>query len=180
MFTSMILLTSCSVMSVEECKTANWRDIGYTNGTNGYDKKKLSEYESACKEGNIKPDQASYETGYRDGLKQYCTAQNIFDKGLIGKGNYRVCPVEKQTELKPYYDISHEYYRAKTAKDNLIRDIDDYEKKLKAKDLKKDKADEYKRNLSDLESKRSRVNREFYDAEDSMERFKRAKKLNAW
>ena len=48
-----IILSSCSVMSVEECKTADWKEVGYKDGSNGLSKQRFSEYISACKEGRI-------------------------------------------------------------------------------------------------------------------------------
>lgn len=172
-----IILSSCSVMSVEECKTADWKEVGYKDGSNGLSKQRFSEYISACKEGHVKPNQITYDIGYHEGLKTYCTPQNIFNKSLEGKGGYRSCPAEKQVILREYYDVGNHYYKAKTARTNLLRDISNHEEQLKLKDLKKDKKEKYKKELDDLESNRSRINREFYDAEDKMERFKRTKNL---
>lgn len=177
---SIVLLSSCAVMNTDECKIANWHDVGLKDASNGDDRLKLSKYIKACSKANVSPNQSEYNQGYQEGLKIYCTPQNMFDQGLYGGTDYSICPAIEHSNLKPYYDVSYDYYRASEERKKLLNDINRYESLLKNKDLKNDLKESYKQSLSSLELKRSRVMNSFYDAEDRMERFKRAKNLNAW
>lgn len=180
LFSFILLLSGCSAMSIEECKVAHWEDVGYNDASRGYDKLRFARYTKACAKGNIIPNQSRYDTGYDAGLKLYCTPQNIFDRGLYGSGNYTICPADEHSYLKPYSDVSYAYYKANDEKKSLIKEIDRYEKLLENKDIKEDLKKSYKSSLSSLENKRGRIMRNFYDAEDRMERFKRAKNLDSW
>lgn len=180
LFSLIILLSGCSAMSVEECKIAQWEDVGYNDASQGYDKLRFASYTKACAKGNVTPNQTRYNTGYSAGLKLYCTPQNIFDLGLSGSANYMICPTSELAYLKPYYDVSNSYYEANREKEGLQKEIERYEKLLENKDLKEDVKKSYKNSLNNLEFKRSRIMRNYYDAEDTVERFKRAKNLNSW
>lgn len=178
LFSLIVLISGCSTMSIEECKIAQWENIGQKDASEGYDRLRFAKYMKACDKAHITPDQARYNKGYDEGLKLYCTPQNIFDLGLSGLGDYSICPINEQQNLKIFSDVSSAYYDASQNKKNLNRDIDNYENLLRNKDLKEDIKTSYKRSLSNLEMKRLQIMREFYDAEDNLERFRRANNLN--
>lgn len=80
-------------MSVEQCKTANWFNVGEKDGSAGRESR-LDQYYSSCQKANITPNQNLYEKGYQKGLNFYCRPETIFDEALAGRGDYRVCPIE--------------------------------------------------------------------------------------
>ena len=43
------VLSGCAVMSEEECRTTNWYDKGYSDGTQGVGSGMLAEYVDACR-----------------------------------------------------------------------------------------------------------------------------------
>ena len=75
-----ILISSCATMTPKECKNANWKDIGYKDGSQG-EPVRLSKHTNACKKINIKPNKKRYMSGYRKGEKIYCTYDNGFKNG---------------------------------------------------------------------------------------------------
>jgi hypothetical protein len=173
-------LTACASMSVDECKVANWHEVGFNDASKGYDKHRFEKHSKACQKAGITPNFDTYTKGYEDGLRIYCTPQNIFELGLDGRGDYKICPSSEHSLLKPYHDVSNSYYQAKKDRKQLLDDIQRYQLLLNGKDLKKETKESYQRSLSLLENKRFRITQDFYDAEDKMERFRRAKNLNAW
>ncbi len=179
LFGLFFLISGCSTMSAEECKVAQWEYVGQKDASEGYDRLRFAKYTKACNKAHVIPNQELYNKGYDAGLKLYCTPQNIFDLGLSGGGDYSICPIEIQSQLRPYADVSNSYHSAKEAKNKVIKDISYYENLLKGKDLKEDVKESYKRSLNNLENQRMRITRDFYNAEDTMERFRRANNLKA-
>ena len=76
-----ITLTGCASMSVDECKTADWRMIGYEDGITGRSALQLKEHRKACAEHGIAPNLDVYLTGHEQGLMVYCRPVKAFDLG---------------------------------------------------------------------------------------------------
>ncbi|MGL5145257.1 MAG: DUF2799 domain-containing protein [Acinetobacter junii] len=165
------LLSGCAAMSVEQCKTANWFNVGEKDGSAGRESR-LDQYYSSCQKANITPNQNLYEKGYQKGLNFYCRPETIFDEALAGRGDYRVCPIEKRDSLRTYYQVAHEYYQANSEFERSQTDISYYLKELERKDLSVKDRDDYKKRLYDLRLNSSRVQYRYQDAVRNLERFK--------
>ena len=91
-FSSITLLVSaCSTMNKNECLTADWRTIGYSDGARGYKAGRIGDHRSACAEYGVRPDLNAYNTGREQGLSQYCTPTTGYNKGLSGYRYNGVC-----------------------------------------------------------------------------------------
>lgn len=166
-----ILLTGCAAMSVEQCKTANWLSVGEQDGSAGHETR-LDQYYSSCQKANIVPNQRLYEKGYQQGLGYYCQPENIFDEALEGRGNFRVCPLEKRQALRPYYQVANAYYLADSEFSRSQNEINRYLKQLERTDLSSKVRDHYKQHLYNLRIHSSSVQLRYHNAVHNMERFK--------
>jgi len=91
--TCVVILSSCASLSPEQCKNADWRQIGYTDGANGEPAGRLQEHASACAKAGIKPDLDAYLSGRMEGLLSYCQPENGFEVGRRGRpDNVGDCP----------------------------------------------------------------------------------------
>lgn len=91
--TCVFILSSCASLSPEQCKNADWRQIGYTDGANGEPAGRLQEHASACAKADIKPDLEAYLSGRMEGLLSYCQPENGFEVGRRGRpDNVGDCP----------------------------------------------------------------------------------------
>lgn len=91
--TCVVILSSCASLSPEQCKNADWRQIGYTDGANGEPAGRLQEHASACAKADIKPDLDAYLSGRMEGLLSYCQPENGFEVGRRGRpDNVGDCP----------------------------------------------------------------------------------------
>ncbi len=87
------ILSSCASLSPEQCKNADWRQIGYTDGANGEPAGRLQQHASACAKANVKPDLEAYLSGRMEGLLSYCQPENGFEVGRRGRpDNVGDCP----------------------------------------------------------------------------------------
>jgi hypothetical protein len=147
-----ILLSGCAAMSVEQCKTANWFNVGEKDGAAGRESR-LDKYYSSCQKANIVPNQKLYEQGYQKGLGYYCRPETIFNEALEGRGDFRICPLDKRESLRIYYQVANGYYQANAEFDRSQNDINYYLKELERKDLSVKDRDDYRKRLYDLRIK---------------------------
>ncbi|RZF49691.1 DUF2799 domain-containing protein [Acinetobacter halotolerans] len=166
-----VLLSGCAAMSVEQCKTANWFNVGEKDGSAGHESR-LDKYYSSCQKANVVPNQSLYEKGYQKGLGYYCRPESIFNEALDGRGDFRVCPLEKRESLRSYYQIANEYYQANSEFDRSQNDLSYYLKELERKDLTSKQRDDYKKRLYDVRLNSRNVQSRYHDAVRNLERFK--------
>lgn len=87
------ILSSCASLSPEQCRNADWRQIGFTDGANGEPASRLQSHASACSKADIKPDLDAYLSGRMEGLLSYCQPENGFQVGQRGRPeNVGDCP----------------------------------------------------------------------------------------
>ena len=118
------------------------------------------------------PNQKLYEQGYQKGLGYYCRPETIFNEALEGRGDFRICPLDKRESLRIYYQVANDYYQANSEFDRSQNDINYYLKELERKDLSVKDHDDYRKRLYDLRINSSRVQSRYQDAVRNLERFK--------
>lgn len=86
-----LFVSSCSTLNKDECKTANWKTIGYEDGAKGYPVSRIGQHRSACAEYSISPNLNKYTEGRKKGLNHYCIPSTGYQKGLYGYNYNGVC-----------------------------------------------------------------------------------------
>lgn len=86
-----LLIPACSTLNKDECKTANWKTIGYEDGTKGYPASRIGQHRSACAKYSIQPDLNAYTEGRKKGLNHYCVPSTGYKKGLYGYNYNGLC-----------------------------------------------------------------------------------------
>ncbi len=140
------LLGGCASMSADECRTADWRTVGYEDGLKG-SPGRLGDHRKACAKAGVTPDLDAYETGRADGLRQFCVPAKGYTLGSNGYSYKGVCPAD----LEPYFveavDEGRVMYRFKKAVSDLQsringieRDLDDDEDEIR--DLERELVDD--------------------------------------
>jgi len=92
-------VSGCSTLSKGECLSANWKNIGYGDGAQGYLAARISQHRSACAEYNVTPDLNAYTAGRNEGLAQYCTPANGYNTGFAGTSYNGVCSNHNEKEF---------------------------------------------------------------------------------
>lgn len=85
-----VLLTSCATLEPEECKTADWMKLGYSDAMNG-SSVMLGDYGKDCAKAGVTPDQNAYMNGYNSGAKAFCTYDKGVEVGEKGKSVSGLC-----------------------------------------------------------------------------------------
>jgi hypothetical protein len=109
--TLLLLATACSSsMSKEECRTVDWRTVGYEDGVAGRAGDRIGEHRRACAEYGVRPDLAAYQAGRTQGLREYCQPHNGYRYGAEGRAYFGACPADLAPAFVEAYDAGHELY----------------------------------------------------------------------
>lgn len=92
-------LLGCASLTEEECRTGDWRAIGFADGVEGRGPDFLRNHASACAGTEIAPDEVDWDAGRREGLKVYCTPLRAYIDGRDGKITKSICPASLQSRL---------------------------------------------------------------------------------
>lgn len=123
---AVLLLAGCATLSPEECKQADWYQIGMTDAQQGYAKVRMDEHRKACAKVQITPDLARYQRGHEKGQKTYCTTQNGFAEGAKGASYQGACEGYLAEDFLRGYHDGQELYQARSRLEQINRDIDRY------------------------------------------------------
>ena len=104
-----LLASACSTkMTKDECRTVDWRTVGYEDGVAGRSGDRIGEHRRACAEHGVTPDLNAYLAGRDAGLREYCQPHNGYRAGVNGNTYYDTCPAdlaaafEAGQERRPY------------------------------------------------------------------------------
>jgi Protein of unknown function (DUF2799) len=121
---ALLLLAGCaSKMSKDECRTVDWRTVGYEDGVAGQPGDRIGEHRRACAEHGVTPDLDAYLAGRTAGLREYCQPHNAYRAGANGYTYFDTCPADLAPAFVKAYDEGRALYvreRKVTETDELI------------------------------------------------------------
>ena len=97
-------------MTKQECRTVDWRTIGYEDGVAGQPGDRIGAHRRACADYGIAPDLTAYRAGRADGLREFCQPHNGYNRGADGTEYYGDCPAELAAGFEKGYDAGRELY----------------------------------------------------------------------
>lgn len=105
------LLSSCATFVEQECRTADWYEVGKFDASVGRGSDVMAEHAQRCAGYSVIPDTEAYERGYSAGLKTYCTDQVARSHGAAGTEYHStLCGETKAAELdNTYYGALRQY-----------------------------------------------------------------------
>ena len=105
----MLALSGCASLSEDECLSADWRTIGFTDGAQGRTVGHVDRHREACAGVGVAPDLDAWLAGRQQGLRQYCTPQNAYRLGRSGRALSPVC--SNPDTLRPAHARGQRFYR---------------------------------------------------------------------
>ena len=111
-------LAGCAGMSEQACVSADWRTIGFTDGSLGRSVSTIGTYSQQCGEHGVTPDLNAYRAGHTEGVQTYCRASNGFEIGHSGASYQGVCPANLERDFLPEYNAGHHLYELESALHN--------------------------------------------------------------
>lgn len=126
-----VVFTACSTMNKNECLTADWKTIGYGDGTNGYKASRISQHRSACAEHGVAPNLNAYNAGREQGLSQYCIPSRGYYKGLSGSRYNGVCRNHQEAAYLDAFNYGTAVYKEVRILDNMKREYSNEEHRIR-------------------------------------------------
>ncbi|MCK9510172.1 MAG: DUF2799 domain-containing protein [Pigmentiphaga sp.] len=158
------VLAGCATMSAEECRTADWYEIGMRDGQNGKSRSYFDEHVTSCKDAGVRPDLARYTAGRDIGIRRFCTPDNGFEMGRQGNYYGNACPADLEYAFLQRYRAGKVIHDAQRRVDDLDTRLRERERKLdRSKDDKE--REQLRREIRDLDRDLRRARDDLWDAE---------------
>jgi len=113
------LLAGCSGMSEQACVSADWRTVGFEDGTVGRSEASIGRYRQQCSEHGVTPDLESYRAGHAEGVRIYCKESNGFTVGHSGASYQGVCPADMEADFLAEYNSGRRLNELESALSSL-------------------------------------------------------------
>jgi hypothetical protein len=105
-----LALGGCATLNEGECRTVEWKTIGYEDGTKGYSGDRIAQHRKACAKYGISPDLSAYQNGRDTGLREYCRPANGFRTGAAGRSYGGICPPDLEDAFASAYESGRQLY----------------------------------------------------------------------
>ena len=127
-----LLAGGCASMNESECVNADWRMIGFEDGSVGRTRGYIGEHRQACAKHDITPDLDSYNSGHAEGVRGFCVEANGFRFGRSGGTYSGICPYELEEEFLIGYRRGKDLHSAEQAVHQINAVISDYKRQIKS------------------------------------------------
>lgn len=151
------LLTGCSTLSENECRTADWYQLGVRDGEQGEPASLLNEHRDSCSRYGVQPVERNYYAGRETGLRQYCRLGNAFRTGLNGKEYKGVCPLNVDSDFRRYNSSALEVHNLKKKIEEIDRQLSSKEHELGKKDTPEKDQARLREEIKKLDRKRDNL-----------------------
>ena len=118
---SLAVAGCASGMDSAECVTADWRAIGFEDGSRGRGASSIASRRKACAEHGVTPDFEAYMAGRDTGLAQYCRPRNGYRLGVRGIRYSGVCPAEQEPAFQAAHTEGYGLYQRRVTVSNVAK-----------------------------------------------------------
>ncbi len=121
--TVLFVLAGCASKGMDEaqCRSADWRAIGYEDGARGLGTQAFGKHRRACAEHGVTAGFDAYLGGHGEGLAVYCRPQNGYRLGIGGYRYSGVCPAHLEAAFAAAHADGFGLYQRKTALNRIGR-----------------------------------------------------------
>lgn len=128
---ALIALGACETLTPEECRSADWYQIGLADGAEGRGTDRLELHRRACAEVRVSPDAAAWLRGRTDGLRLYCTPAKAYEVGRRGGAIAPGCTAEELVAMRPAHRWGETWWQIGLEIAEVERDIAAAERELR-------------------------------------------------
>ena len=165
-----VLLSGCSTLSEKECRTADWHQLGVSDGRQGKQTSLLNEHKESCTKYGINPNEERYLAGREVGLRQYCQLDNAFHIGMNGEEYSNVCPLDVDPAFRRNNAAALEVYNSKKKIEDIDRQLSRKEHELSEKETSDKEKRRLRDEIRDLDRSRERARSDLHYQERTLDR----------
>ena len=118
-----VAVGACASLTEEECRAADWYQVGVRDGAEGRGTDHIEAHRRACAGIGVSPDAEAWLRGRERGLRLYCTPAKAYEVAREGRTLRPGCTSEEIERLQPAYDWGREYWRLELRIRDLRGDI---------------------------------------------------------
>lgn len=164
------LLAGCATLDADQCKAADWRAIGRSDGERGHTTARLDEHRKACAEHGVTPNADRYWLGRSEGLQHYCQLDNAVRIGRAGQSYQGVCPPAIDPAFRRLHAAAYEVSRIRSAMAGVDSEIDQLERRLRQRDIDDRERQRLRQAIRELDRRRDRLRDDLNDQERRLDR----------
>lgn len=112
-----------SGMDLAQCRTADWRAIGFEDGKQGRSAAALGHHRKDCAAHGVTPDFAAYRHGHEIGIGEFCRPQNGYRLGTRGYRYKGVCPAHLENAFLSAHSSGLGLHKRRLAVKRIQRQI---------------------------------------------------------
>ena len=131
---ALLALSGCAGMSADECALSDWRTIGFEDGSMGYTADRVGSHRKACAKHGVAPDFDAYQSGWREGVRQFCQPSRGFNVGASGARYNGICPSDMEPEFVDAYNAGHRLYNLRASVNQATNQINARKASLERKE----------------------------------------------
>lgn len=165
-----LLASGCATLDADECKAADWRSIGRSDGERGHPTARLDEHRKACAEHGITPNADRYWLGRSEGLLSYCRLDNALQVGRAGQSYQGVCPPAVDPLFRRWHAAAYELSRIRSNMASVDSEIDQLERRLRQRDIDERERQRIRQAIRELDRRRERLRDDLNDQERRVDR----------
>ena len=163
-----LLLAGCTSMTPEQCKVADWYQVGLEDGSHGEPpRSQLADYAKDCAEVGVRPDAERYRAGWEAGIPRFCTPYSGWREGTQGNTSKQDACRGRPGEgaFAMALDAGLQVHRTRQSLNSNDSEIRRLEKRLQDKNLSDKQRGETRDRLRYLDFEQSRLRRLLADQE---------------
>lgn len=120
---ALVALSGCATLDDQQCRTANWENVGLIDGQRGRDESFKNQHAHAC-EGVAQVDEEAFHRGWARGHADYCQPENGYFVGLRGEQVPLSCPLETASAFNEQYEKGRHVHLLKEEREELNKRIE--------------------------------------------------------
>lgn len=132
---AVLLLGGCASMSEDQCRNANWEEVGFQDGLRGRSAQRLVAYREDCGKIGVKPDDGRWRIGHLRAIPIYCSPDNAVRAGVEGWAYEGICPPEIEAGFLNRYRAGRMVYEARQHVARIDSDIRSVDSELRRSDV---------------------------------------------
>jgi hypothetical protein len=110
-----VALQGCAHMSEDECVSADWQLVGFTDGSQGLEASRLAKHQKVCSKHGVTPSVAAYTRGHQNGARSFCTPERGFNLGKYNSALPNICPADLAPGVVNGFNLGLQVYSQKSA-----------------------------------------------------------------
>ena len=165
------MTAACATSGVDErCTNTDWYALGLEDGRAGHPAERIAQHRKACAKLEIEPDELRYLQGRRDGIDEYCRADNAFREGLAGRDYQGGC----NAAFARNHRAAHEVASLRREVEANRSAIGWREAEIRGSSASDARKDNLRNEVRDLSRTRERLRQQLQRAEQELQRLRLA------